>query len=181
MNQKKIEEAVKTILKEVGEDIDREGLKETPKRVAKMYKEVWWGLREKEPELKFFSSSYNQMIVKTGIKVWSWCEHHLVPIEMNVSVGYIPNGRVVGISKIIRLVNWLAARPIIQEDFTEKLADMLMEKLQPQGIMVVVKGRHFCEILRGVKTDNWTITSEVRGSFKDNLSTREEFLSLVKL
>jgi GTP cyclohydrolase I len=173
-----MEKLITEILKEIGDNPEREGLLETPKRVAKMYKEVFYGLKVPAPNFKMFESNYSGILVKT-FKCFGWCEHHLAPIEFEISFGYIPNGKVTGISKIIRRVKWWTARPSIQENLTEMIVDDFEKELNPKGVMLIVKGRHFCELLRGVEVDSWTTTSSVRGSFKDNLSTREEFLKLI--
>uniref|UniRef100_A0A7C3SNG9 GTP cyclohydrolase I n=1 Tax=Dictyoglomus turgidum TaxID=513050 RepID=A0A7C3SNG9_9BACT len=174
----KIEKAVYTILKEIGEDVNREGLIETPKRVARMYREVFYGLKEKPPEFKIFKSDNDQMIVKT-FKCFSWCEHHLVPIEMKIAFAYIPNGKVTGISKIIRRIKWWCARPVIQENLTDNIIKDFVKELDPKGAMLIIKGRHFCELIRGVKTESWTTTSAVYGIFENSV-VKQEFLSLIK-
>lgn len=177
-NKTGIEDCITRILEVIGENPRREGLLETPKRVASMYQEIFSGLTTPPPDLKLFESKNDQMIVKT-FSCFSWCEHHLVPIEMKISIGYIPNGKVAGISKIIRRIKWHASRPIIQENFTENVADDFMELLKPKGVAVLVKGRHYCEILRGVKTESETITSALRKRFKKSQKTREEFFRLI--
>jgi len=171
-----MEKEIRKILQEIGEDPEREGLRETPKRVAKMYQEVFYGLTTKPPEFKLFKSNYNGIIKKT-FDCFTWCEHHLSPIELKISFGYIPDGQVTGISKIIRRIKWWCARPVIQEDLTDWIVDDFMKGLKPQGVIVILKGRHFCELVRGIKTDSWTATSSLRGSF-EHIQTREEFLKL---
>lgn len=178
MNEEEIIGAVKDILILVGEDVGREGLKDTPKRVAKMYSEIFAGYFTQCPNLKTFDSDNNEMIVKTGITTFSCCEHHMVPMKLKVSFAYIPNGKVVGISKIIRLIKWCSARLTIQENLTVMIVDEFMKQVQPKGCMCVIKGHHFCEEMRGVKTENLTQTSAIRGVF-EKLEVRTEALVLM--
>lgn len=177
-DRKQIAEHVKEILRLIGEDPEREGLKETPWRVARMYEEIYAGYKTSCPELKTFSSKNDEMIVKTDITAFSCCEHHMVPMKLKVSFAYIPDGRVVGISKIIRLIKWCSARLTLQEELVSDIADRFMKDVQPKGCMVVIKGHHFCEEMRGVRTENLTKTSAVRGVFKQ-LEVKTEALNLM--
>ena len=171
-----MENEIWKILVEIGEDPDREGLKETPKRVAKMYKEIFYGLTTEAPSFKLFKSDYNGIIKKT-FTCFTWCEHHLVPAELEIIFGYIPDKKVTGISKIIRRIKWWCARPMIQENLTDLIVNDFMKELKPKGVILIIKGRHFCELIRGVKVSSWTTTSSLEGLFK-NLDTRQEFLNL---
>lgn len=177
---KEIEEAIRTILIQIGEDPDREGLVETPKRVAKMYDEIFAGYKTPCPELKAFASNNDAMIMKTGIHTFSFCEHHTVPMLLTVAFAYIPKGKVVGISKIIRLIKWCSARLVIQENLTEHIVDEFVKQVKPKGCMCVIIGEHLCEGMRGVKTENKTTTSSLRGVFK-KLEVRNEFLTLMQI
>ena len=168
MNVEKVEKAVETILDEIGENPDREGLKETPNRVARMYQEVFKGLNEEPPNLKAFTNKdgYDQMIVEDRIPYYSYCEHHLVPFFGEAHFGYVPNGKYIGLSKIVRTVTHFARKPQIQERMTEEIADFLFENLQPHGLMVLIEGRHLCVESRGAKKSGVkTTTSAIRGDF----------------
>lgn len=173
-----IEESVRTLLDSIGEDVDREGLLETPKRVAKMYFELTSGLREPEPVITTFSrGDCNQMVAVLDINYWSLCEHHLVPFYGKVHIGYIPNDQVAGLSKFGRIVDWFAKRPQIQEQFTSQIASFIFEKIKPQGVIVVVEGTHMCMAMRGVRKPNhMTITSDIKGNIP-----KEEFFDLMKI
>lgn len=173
-----IKNRIEGILLFIGEDINREGLKETPKRVAKMYDEIFAGYSTPCPDLKTFTSTNNSMIVKTGITVFSCCEHHMVPMKLHIDFAYVPAGKVVGISKIIRLAKWCAARLTLQEDLTEMIVNEFTKQVNPKGCMCVIRGHHFCEEMRGVRTENLTQTSAIRGIF-EKLEVRTEALSLM--
>lgn len=173
-----IADHVKSILGLIGEDIEREGLIETPMRVARMYTEIYAGYKTSCPVLKTFTSENNEMIVKTDILLFSCCEHHMVPMKLKMSFAYIPNGKVVGISKIIRLGKWCAARLTLQEELVSAIADEFMKQVNPKGCMVVIKGHHLCEEMRGVRTENLTKTSAVRGVFKQ-IEVKTEALNLM--
>lgn len=170
---------IKEILFLIGEDSNREGLKETPMRVAKMYQEIFSGYIDPCPILKTFECNNNDMIVKTNITSFSCCEHHLAPMKLKVSFAYIPNGKVVGISKIIRLIKWCSARLTIQENLTAMIVDEFMHQVNPQGCMCIIEGHHFCEEMRGVRTENLTKTSAIRGIFSE-FEVRSEALSLMR-
>jgi GTP cyclohydrolase I len=178
----RIRKAVREILFAVGEDPDREGLRETPDRVARMYAEVFRGLHQ-DPRIhleKSFSQKYDEMVLVKDIRFESFCEHHLLPFVGTAHVAYIPNGQVVGLSKIPRVVDVLSKRPQMQERLTEEVADLLMSELDAKGVAVVVEGSHSCMTIRGVHKPNSTfVTSAMRGLFKERLATRSEVMSLI--
>jgi len=182
VDQKRIAAAVREILLAVGEDPDRDGLRETPERVARMYAEVFQGLHQ-DPEVhlkKLFPQKYDEMVLIKDIRLVSFCEHHLLPVVGHAHVAYIPNGKVIGLSKIPRVVDVLAKRPQMQERLTEELADLLMEELAPKGVAVVIEASHSCMTIRGVaKPDSSFVTSAMRGVFKERLATRSEVMSLI--
>lgn len=179
----RIRKAVREILFAVGENPDREGLQETPDRVARMYAEVFGGLHI-DPAIyleKHFTQKYDEMVLVRDIRYESFCEHHLLPFTGVAHVAYIPNGRVVGLSKIPRVIDALARRPQLQERLTEELADLLMAKLDAKGVAVIMQGSHSCMTIRGVhKPGASFITSAMRGLFKDRLATRSEVLALIQ-
>lgn len=177
------ENAVKTMMLHVGEDPEREGLIDTPQRVRKAYEFIYGGYKE-DPEqiLKkaLFSSSNDEMVLVKDIEFYSTCEHHLLPIIGRVHVAYIPDGKVVGLSKIPRVVNVFARRMQIQEQLTEQIADAIMDAIEPKGVGVVIQARHMCMEMRGVEKINSTTTSSaLRGLFKKDEKTRSEFFSLI--
>lgn len=178
----RIEAAVREILEAVGEDPERPGLRETPARVARMYAEMFSGLRL-DPRTylrRTFPQKYDEMVLVKDITFESMCEHHLLPFMGKAHIAYLPNGKVVGLSKIPRTVEAFARRPQIQEQMTEQLADLLMEELGARGVAVVLEATHTCMSIRGVrKTDSITTTSAMRGAFKDNPTTRAELLALI--
>lgn len=184
MDVAKIEEGVRLILEGVGEDPDREGLKETPARVARMYEEILAGLEE-DPDVLFekrFNEGHQEMVLVHDIPVYSICEHHLVPFYGEAHVAYIPNasGQICGISKLARLVDLYARRPQVQERLTSQIADTLVKELDPQGVLVILECEHLCMSMRGVKKPgSKTTTSAVRGSFISAPETRAEALSLI--
>lgn len=169
---------IREILTIIGESPDREGLRETPIRVARMYREIFSGYDTPVPALKTFNSKNNSLIIKTGITVFSCCEHHMIPMRLNVNFAYIPDGRVVGISKIIRLIRWCSARLTLQEELVEMIVDEFMKQVEPKGCMCIIAGHHFCEEMRGVRTENLTQTSAIRGVFK-GIEVRTEALALM--
>lgn len=179
----KIEKAVKMILEAIGEDPNREGLVETPARVAKMYREIFSGLAENPQEHldKTFSEQHEEMVLVKDIQLFSMCEHHLIPFIGKAHVCYIPrNGNVTGLSKLVRLVNGYAHRPQLQERLTTQIADAIMSRLNPYGVLVVVEAEHLCMSMRGVRSPGaLTVTSAVRGIFKRNEASRSEALSLI--
>jgi GTP cyclohydrolase I len=178
----RIRKAVREILLAVGEDPDREGLLETPDRVARMYAEVFQGLHL-DPRIhltKLFTQKYDEIVLVRDIRFSSFCEHHLLPFSGTAHVAYLPNGKVVGLSKIPRVLDVLARRPQMQERLTEELADLLMRELDAKGVAVVVEASHSCMTVRGVrKPGSSFVTSAMRGAFKDRLATRTEVMSLI--
>ncbi len=184
VNRTQIEDAVRLILEAIGEDPNREGLLDTPKRVAKMYEEVFSGLND-DPKHYFetiFSEDHEELVLVKDIPFYSMCEHHLVPFFGKAHVAYLPrNGRVTGLSKLARAVEAVAKRPQLQERITSTIANAIMEKLEPQGVMVVVEAEHMCMTMRGVKKPgSITVTTAVRGLFKENAEARSEVLALIK-
>ncbi len=184
MDKKKIENAVKDILEAIGENPKRKDLLDTPKRVAQMYEEIFCGIRQspKEELEVVLEQKHNEIVLLKGIPLYSVCEHHLLPFIGRAHVAYIPkNGRVTGLSKIARVVDILSRRPQVQERLTTQVADIIMSKLKPLGVMVVVEAEHLCMSMRGVrKPGTMTVTSAVRGIFKENQKTRSEALALMK-
>lgn len=180
----RIEAAVREILAAIGEDPDRDGLLDTPARVARMYAEICGGLHE-EPELhlkKTFDVDHDEVILVRDIPMYSLCEHHLLPFIGSANVGYIPNpeGKVTGLSKLARLVDGYARRPQVQERLTSQIADALENELQPRGVIVIIDAEHLCMSMRGVrKAGASTVTSAVRGIFRDNAATRAEAMRLI--
>ncbi|CAL9275336.1 MULTISPECIES: GTP cyclohydrolase I FolE [Streptomyces] len=182
-DEKRAENAVRELLIAVGEDPDREGLKETPARVARAYKEIFAGLWQQPEDVltTTFDLGHDEMVLVKDIEVFSTCEHHLVPFRGVAHVGYIPsnNGKITGLSKLARLVDVYARRPQVQERLTTQIADSLMEILEPRGVIVVVECEHMCMSMRGIrKPGAKTITSAVRGQLRD-LATRNEAMSLI--
>ncbi|KPJ69572.1 GTP cyclohydrolase [candidate division WOR-1 bacterium DG_54_3] len=184
IDQKKIEKAVKEILKAIGENPERSGIKDTPRRVAKMYTELFSGLqRDPGREITVFhNEDHEEMIMVKNIPFYSMCEHHLVPFVGKAHVAYIPTkGRVTGLSKLVRVIEGFARRPQVQERLTSQIADCLMERLKPRGVLVVIEAEHLCMSMRGVKKPGAiTTTSAVRGVLQKNAKTRSEALSLIK-
>lgn len=179
----RIEKAVKEILSAVGEDPEREGLLETPARVARMYAEVFSGLHlDPSRHLKkVFQEEYDEMVLVRDISFNSTCEHHLLPFLGVAHVGYIPRGKVVGLSKLARVVEEVSRRPQVQERMTHQIADMMGEELDPKGVIVVIEAEHTCMSIRGIrKPGSLTITSTVRGLFKNNEPSRAEAMSLIQ-
>ena len=178
----RIERAVREILFAVGEDPDREGLLETPARVARMYAEVFSGLHEDpRPHLKkFFTESYNDVVLVRDISFNSFCEHHLCPFGGKAHIGYVPSGKVVGLSKLARVVEIVARRPQVQERMTQTVADLLEEELGAKGVAVVIEATHTCMTIRGVrKPGSLCVTSAMKGLFRQNASSRAEIMSLI--
>ena len=178
----RIEQAVREILLAVGEDPDREGLRRTPERVAKMYAEVFSGLRE-DPARHLqasFAEDYDELVILKDIPFNSMCEHHLMPFEGHAHVAYLPDGRVAGISKLARVVESLSHRPQVQERMTVQIADILMDKLQAKGVAVVLAATHTCMTCRGVrKPGSIMVTSAVRGRCRSDARTRNEVMSIL--
>jgi GTP cyclohydrolase IA len=178
----RIERAVREILAAVGEDPNREGLRETPARVARMYRELFCGLRD-DPRVhlrKFFTEQYDEMVLVRDISFNSMCEHHLLPFNGVAHIGYIPNGKVIGLSKLARVVESVSHRPQVQERMTEQIANLLIEELDVKGVAVVIEATHSCMTIRGVrKPGSICVTSAMKGLFRSNLSSRSEVMNLI--
>lgn len=178
----RIERAVREILAAVGEDPDREGLQETPARVARMYAEMFQGLRS-DPRVhlqKVFTEEYDEVVLVRDISFCSMCEHHLLPFMGKAHIGYMPNGKVLGLSKLARVVDGIARRPQVQERMTEEIANLMLDELDAKGVAVVVEATHSCMTIRGVKKPgSLCVTSAMKGIFRTNLSTRSEIMQLI--
>jgi GTP cyclohydrolase IA len=179
----KVERGVRLLLEGIGEDLARDGVRDTPARVARMYEEITSGLRSDPADvLVVFEDGHDEMIIVRDIPMYSLCEHHLLPFVGKAHVAYIPNeqGQITGLSKLARLVDGLARRPQVQERLTTLIADAIMERLEPRGGMVVIEAEHLCMTMRGVrKPGSVTVTSAVRGQFREVLSTRMEAMNLL--
>jgi len=178
----KIERAVRDILEAVGEDPDREGLKDTPHRVAKMYCELFKGIKEDPTEhtKKIFHENYNEIVVLRDISFSSTCEHHLMPFTGTAHIAYLPDTSIIGLSKLARILDCFARRPQVQERLTNQVADFMMDSLKPKGVAVVIEATHTCMTVRGVrKPGSVMVTSALRGSFIKDQRTRAEVLSLI--
>jgi GTP cyclohydrolase IA len=177
-------QAVRTLLIGLGEDPDRQGLKDTPKRVVKALQFLTKGYYESLDELlngAVFTEDANEMVLVRDIDIFSSCEHHILPIIGRAHVAYIPNGKVIGLSKIARICEMYARRLQVQERLTLQIADALLGLLKPQGVAVVVEATHMCMVMRGVqKPGSWTVTSAMRGVFAEDAHTREEFMNLIR-
>jgi len=183
LNQKKLEAAVLALMKALGENTKREGLVATPRRVAEAYKKIFEGYSQDPKKIitVFSDENYDEMIVLKDIEFYSTCEHHMFPFFGKAHIGYIPNGKIVGLSKIPRVVEIFSRRLQNQERLTVEIAKTLEELITPKGVGVVLEGKHLCMMSRGVKKQGSTmITSAMRGLFKNNLNTRGEFLQLIK-
>ena len=182
VDKNKIKAAVRSLLEAIGEDPDRDGLKETPDRVARMYEEIF-SQGEEDPRIslsKKFDEQHHEVVLVKDIPFFSMCEHHLMPFFGKAHVAYIPNGRIVGISKLARVVEAFARRPQVQERMTGQIADTINEELKPQGVAVVCEAVHTCMTMRGVKKPGSTvITSAMRGGFRNKISTRAEVMALI--
>ena len=181
---KRIEDAVREILVAIGEDPDRDGLRQTPTRVAQAYAELFAGLRVDPAEVltTAFEANHEEMVLVRDIQIYSLCEHHLLPFHGAAHLGYIPgeDGRITGLSKLARLVDVYARRPQVQERLTSQIADLLMERLQPRGVIAVLECEHMCMSMRGIqKSGSRTITSAVRGVFQRDAKSRAEAMSLI--
>jgi len=184
MDKVKIQKAVKMILEAIGENPNRADLKKTPERVANMYEEIFSGIQEdpsKQLEV-LLSEKHNEIVLLKGIPLYSVCEHHLLPFVGKAHIAYVPkNSRVTGLSKLARVVEILSKRLQVQERLTTEIADILMKKLKPMGVMVIIEAEHLCMSMRGVKKPGVsTVTSAVRGIFKENSKTRSETMALIK-
>jgi GTP cyclohydrolase I len=182
VDQDRIERAVREILLAVGEDPDREGLVQTPARVARMYAELFGGLHE-DPRLhlkKFFTEQYDEVVLVRDISFNSVCEHHLMPFMGKAHIGYMPDGKVIGLSKLARVVEVVARRPQVQERMTEQIANLLEDELNAKGVAVVIEAAHTCMTVRGVrKPGSICVTSAMKGVFRTNLSSRSEVMTLI--
>ena len=185
VNLEQIEHAVRLILEAIGDDPNREGVLDTPKRVAKMYAEVFSGMHEdpKEHLHKVFGEDHEELVLVKDIPFYSMCEHHLVPFFGKAHIAYLPKeGRLTGLSKLARVIETLAKRPQLQERITKYAADIIMEELNPYGVIVVVEAEHMCMTMRGVKKPgSKTITSAVRGIFEKDIAARAEAMSLITM
>jgi GTP cyclohydrolase IA len=178
----RIERAVREILVAVGEDPDREGLRETPARVARMYAELFGGLKAdpRQHLQKFFTQPYDEVVLVRDISFHSMCEHHLLPFMGHTHIGYIPNGRVIGLSKLARVVEDVARQPQVQERMTQQIADLLEDELNAKGVAVVVEATHTCMTIRGIrKPGSLCVTSAMKGIFRSNVSSRAEIMQLI--
>lgn len=182
VDQERIKRAVREILAAVGEDPDREGLLETPARVARMYAELFSGLHEdpRQHLRKFFTEKYDEVVLVRDISFNSMCEHHMLPFIGKAHIGYLPAGRVIGLSKLARVVEVVARRPQVQERMTETIADLLVEELEAKGVAVVVEASHSCMTIRGIrKPGSLCVTSAMRGIFRSHVSSRAEIMTLI--
>ena len=184
MDKKRIEKAVKEILIAVGENVNRPDIKDTPRRVAEMYEEILGGIKvnpEKELEV-VFEKEHDEIVLLKGIPLYSICEHHLLPFIGKAHVAYIPsNNKVTGLSKLVRVVDTLAKRLQVQERLTTDIAEIIMRKLSPKGVLVIIEAEHLCMSMRGVRKPGvLTITSAVRGVFRQNEKTRAEAMALIR-
>jgi GTP cyclohydrolase I len=182
VDKPRIERAVREILAAVGEDPNREGLRDTPARVARMYAELFCGLHD-DPRVhlrKFFTEKYDEMVLVRDISFNSMCEHHLLPFTGVAHIGYIPSGKVVGLSKLARVVESVSRRPQVQERMTEEIANLLIDELEVKGVAVVIEATHSCMTIRGVrKPGSLCVTSAMKGVFRSNLSSRSEVMTLI--
>ena len=182
VDKSRIERAVREILEAVGEDPDREGLLETPARVARMYAEMFSGLHEdpRQHLRKVFTEKYDEIVLVRDIRFQSMCEHHLLPFLGKAHIAYVPKGKVLGLSKLARLVESVSRRPQVQERMTETIATLMVEELAPKGVAVVLEAEHSCMSIRGVrKPGSRCVTSAMKGLFRENQSSREEVLQLI--
>ncbi|MCT4585410.1 MAG: GTP cyclohydrolase I FolE [Peptostreptococcaceae bacterium] len=185
MDKEKIKRAVRDILEAIGENPDREGLKDTPDRIARMYEEIYRGLNEDPKEhlkVYFQEEEHEEMVLVKDIPFYSTCEHHLVPFFGKAHVAYLPKkGKLTGLSKLARVVETICKRPQLQERITKDIANSIMEVLDPYGVVVVIEAEHMCMTMRGVKKPgSKTVTSAVRGIFKKDVAARAEVMSLIK-
>ncbi len=183
VDQAAVRDAVRRIIEAIGEDPSREGLLDTPRRIAETYEELFAGLHQDPLDVLStgFQESHREMVILKNIPFYSLCEHHFLPFHGQAHVGYVPNGRIVGASKIARVVDILARRPQMQERLTGQIADALTEGLSPDGVAVVIEAEHLCMTMRGVQKPGTTlITSAIRGAFRRRAVTRSEFLALVR-
>jgi GTP cyclohydrolase I len=183
IDTQRLERIIRELLEAIGEDPDREGLLETPNRVAKMYGEISGGTHEEAVEVlgTQFDEDHQEMVIIRDVPFYSVCEHHLLPFFGTAHVGYLPKGKVVGISKLARAVDILARRPQVQERLTSQVAEAIQEALDPEGVAVVIRAEHLCMAMRGVRKPGASVvTSATRGDFRNSVATRGEFLSLLQ-
>lgn len=183
VNKEKIAEGVRLILEGIGEDVSREGLLETPERIARMYEEIFGGMDEDAAIhlARRFSAKQSEMVLEKDIVFYSTCEHHLLPFYGKAHVAYIPDGQVVGLSKLARTVEMFARRPQIQERMTDQIADAVMEHLKPRGVMVMLEAEHMCMTMRGIKKPgSQTVTTAVRGLFSEQEGLQNRFFQLMR-
>jgi GTP cyclohydrolase I len=184
VSDQEMRNSIRTLLTELGEDPDREGLRDTPKRVSKAWQFLTSGYDQSLEELlngAIFNENSHEMVLVRDITLFSTCEHHMLPIIGHAHVAYIPNGKVIGLSKIARICEMFARRLQVQERLTGQIADALQEVLKPQGVAVVIEATHMCMVMRGVqKPGSWTTTSAMRGVFVDDARTRQEFMGLIR-
>ncbi|MGE4619196.1 MAG: GTP cyclohydrolase I FolE [Planctomycetota bacterium] len=181
-DEEKIREGVRAILEGVGEDSHREGLLATPDRVVRMYREIFGGMYESSEDVlsTVFHEDYDEIVLLKNIPFYSMCEHHLMPFTGNAHVAYLPDGKIVGLSKLARAVEHFARRPQVQERLTAQIADLISQKLEPKGVAVVLEASHTCMTMRGVKKSGSVMTtSAMRGVMRENLATRNEVLNLI--
>lgn len=182
VDQNKIREGVRLILEGIGEDVNREGLKDTPDRMARMYEEIMAGMDEDPAEhlKKTFQAENNEIVMEKGITFYSMCEHHMIPFYGKAHIAYIPDGRVVGISKLARTVEGYARRLQIQENMTGQIADAIMDELSPKGVMVMIEAEHMCMTMRGIKkTGSKTVTVVRRGAFQTDADKVDMFYRML--
>ena len=183
IDKSKVEQAIELLLEGIGEDVNREGLIETPQRIAAMYEEIYGGMDMDPAEIlkKRFKVSGSEIEIEKNITFYSTCEHHLLPFYGQIHIAYIPDGEVVGLSKLARLVEVYAKRPQIQEQMTAQIADALMDNLHPKGVMVMAEAEHMCMTMRGIKKPgSKTQTIATRGEFKDNDGLKKQFFEMIK-
>ena len=183
VDKQKVEQAIALLLEGIGEDVNREGLVDTPKRVARMYEEICGGLDEDAAEhlSRTFTSTNEEMVIEKDITFYSLCEHHLMPFFGKAHIAYIPNGKVVGLSKLARTVEVFAKRPQIQEQLTVQIADAIMENLGAKGVMVYMEAEHLCMSMRGIKKPgSKTVTTACRGLFLENEALKQQMLFAIK-
>ncbi|MDY6911621.1 MAG: GTP cyclohydrolase I FolE [Chloroflexota bacterium] len=182
IDQDAIKQAVRTIIEAIGEDPNREGLLDTPRRISKMYADIFSGMHEDaEKHLQIgFEEGHEEMVIAKDIPFHSMCEHHFLPFHGMAHIGYIPNGRVVGVSKLSRVVDVFARRPQLQERLTTQIADTIVNVLEPRGVAVILEAEHLCMTMRGIKKPgSKMVTSAMRGLFRQRAATRAEFLTLI--
>ncbi|TVY10187.1 GTP cyclohydrolase I FolE [Paenibacillus cremeus] len=182
-NREQVEHHVREILRLIGEDVDREGLLDTPARVTRMYEEIFAGYEADFHDILgvAFDEKHEELVIVKDIVYYSQCEHHMAPFFGKIHIGYIPSGKIAGLSKFARLVEAVTRRLQVQERITSEIADIITNVLEPHGCMVVVEGEHLCMCARGVKKPgSKTVTSAARGIFRDNAATRGEFMALIK-